>query len=614
MTRSSRGLIATALIWSLIGLLLSAGSASAAVKHRAARSHTLPRHAVRHPIHRSRRIAGSLVLPISQGRPAAASSNRSAGKFAPVKGNDGLRRTSWLARSNTFPQWWSVDLGASRALGHVRIVWRSDQGQAYGYLIQGSNDGVTWIVLHDGTGNTISGTTDDVVAGSFRYVRVAVTSATAAARAGFWECKVYGAADTPSPPTPVEPTPSPSATTTAEPTPTPTPTATATGEPAPTPTGSLLWTSAEIAAVRADIAAGQAPYAAAWAAFKAGDLAMAMSSSANVVAGPVVSSGSGSPYDTQLGTDGSNARSAGIAYALTGTIAYAQKTHDLLMAWVEGNHPSTYADMGDVWGGTYIGSGLFSMAFGYDLTKASSVYSSADKAAITAWFALWATDLQTFMDAQAADPIFKNPNGTHPYYWASNPGLTYNQVDYYTGGDCPGRTTPGELAAAIEGDNTTILAKLFDPNWTLAVPNIIRAASAPRNSGDNHGTTPVPQVQIFKEGALDNPGRGGNVDYMTYNERESTLLYELAANLGKGTPTELAELKVSWTYLSRFFGPDAQAPVAPDDTIDTACDLARMQMAYHLFGGANFAADVAGQTNLREVQFLGPTILVQPAP
>jgi hypothetical protein len=366
--------------------------------------------------------------------------------------------------------------------------------------------------------------------------------------------------------------------------------------------------------VRAHIAAGDAPYAAAWTAFVAGDLAKAMSSTANVVTGPVVASGAGSPYDTQLGTDGSNARSAGIAYALTDTPAYAQKAHDLLMAWVKGNHPSTYADMGDVWGGTYIGSGLFSLAFAYDLTKQSGLYSAADTTALTAWFSLWASDLQTFMDAQAADPIFDNPSGTHPYYWSPNPGFTYNQVDYYTGGDCPGRTTPGELAAAIEGNNTAILAKLFDPGWTLAVPNIIRAASAPRNSGDGAGTARVPQVQIFKQGSGDNTGRGGNVDYMTYNERESTILYELAANLGKGTATELAQLKVSWTYLSRFFGPDAQGPVAPNDTIDTTCDLSRMQMAYHLFGGSTFASDVAGQTNLREVQFLGPTILVQPAP
>jgi hypothetical protein len=174
-------------------------------------------------------------------------------------------------------------------------------------------------------------------------------------------------------------------------------------------------------------------------------------------------------------------------------------------------------------------------------------------------------------------------------------------------------TTCGEFAAAIEGNNQTIIAKLLDPSWRLSVPNIIHAASAPHNSGTD-ANSPVPQVQVFKPGASDNPGRGGNVDYMTYNEREATILYEMAAGLGKATSTELAELKVSWTYLSRFFGPDAQAPVAPNDTINVPTDLSRMQMAYHLFGEANFASDVAGQTDLREVQFLGPTILDQPAP
>ncbi|HMK92814.1 MAG TPA: alginate lyase family protein, partial [Thermoleophilia bacterium] len=329
---------------------------------------------------------------------------------------------------------------------------------------------------------------------------------------------------------------------------------------ATTPSGNLIWTATDIAKVKTRIAAGTAPYAAAWSAFKAGDLAKAMSATASVVAGPAVSSGAGSPYDTKLGTDGSNARSAGIGYALTGTATYASKARELILAWAKGNHPSTVSDMGDTWGGTYIGSGLFSMAFGYDLTKTSTVYSAADRTAIEGWFSRWADALQTFMDKQAADPIFKNPTGTHTYYWNPNPGLSYNNADYYTGGDCPGRTTPGELAAAIEGHNSTILTKLFDPAWRLAVPNIIHAASAPRNSGDNAGTNPVPQVQIFKQGSGDNPGRGGNVDYMTYNERESTILYEMAASLGKATTTECSEIKTSWTYLGRFFGSGAKAP------------------------------------------------------
>ena len=386
-------------------------------------------------------------------------------------------------------------------------------------------------------------------------------------------------------------------------------------EAATAPSGDLLWTNAEIAKVKARIAAGTAPYAAAWSAFKSGDLAKAASATASVVAGPTVASGAGSPYDTKLGTDGSNARSAGIGYALTGTQSYATKARQLILAWAKGNHPSTVTNMGgDCWGGTYIGSGLFSMAFGYDLTKNSGVYTAADKSAIEGWFSDWADALQTFMAKQAADPIFNNPTGTHTYYWQPNPGLSYNNVDYYTGGDCPGRTTPGELAAAVEGHNTTIVTKLFDPSWRLAVPNIIHAASAPRNSGDNAGTKPVPQVQIFKQGSGDNPGRGGNVDYMTYNERECTILYEMAANLGKATATQLNEIKTSWTYLSRFFGSGAKAPVAPNDTISKPTCLSRVQMAYHLFGGSTFASDVAGQTDLREVQFLGPTILVQPAP
>jgi hypothetical protein len=567
--------------------------------------------------------SAATVVPLSQGMPVTASSVNSA-SYVAANGNDGSLYTSWMADHSTFPQWWCVDLGAGKALAHVTIAWRQSNDPSLQYVIEGSNDNAAWTTMCAATKASAVATTDDTVSGSWRYVRIQVTGSANGGRAGFWECSVYGTgAPTPTPTTSATPTPTPTASVKPTTTPTPTPTPTAPSPtPTPTPTAtapaapnaSLLWTTSEITAVKAKIAAGTQPFAAAYSAFVAGDLKTALSGSPSIVVGPTTASGAGCPLDTQLTTDGAKARAAGIGYALTGTTADATKARQYIVAWAQGNHPSNVTQMGgDVWGGTYVGSGLFGMAFSYDLTKGSGVYSGADKTAIQNWFSAWATALQTFMDKQACDPIFASPSGTKAYPWVPNPGMSYNLVDYYTGGDCTGRTEPGELAAAIEGGNQTILSKLYSSSWALSVPNVIRSSCAPRNTGDNAGTDPVPQVQVFKPGSADNPGRGGNVDYMTYNERESTLLYELSANLGKATATQLSEVKTSWTYLSKFFGSGARGPIAPNDTINTAADLPRLQMAYHLFGGATFASDVAGQTNLRETQFLGPTILTQPA-
>jgi len=104
---------------------------------------------------------------------------------------------------------------------------------------------------------------------------------------------------------------------------------------------------------------------------------------------------------------------------------------------------------------------------------------------------------------------------------------------------------------------------------------------------------------------------------MSYNARLATILYQMTANLGRATSTMRSELRASWVYLSKFAGPDYEAPVAPNDLMHWDLYLARMQMAVHVYGDAEFLADVTGgqypRAQFYESQFLGPTTLTHPA-
>ena len=391
------------------------------------------------------------------------------------------------------------------------------------------------------------------------------------------------------------------------PTPTPTPTATA---PASTSPG-LVMTVADISFVKSKIAAKAEPWSSAWSSFQS-SVSAALSASPQVWTATSASSGPSAAVQTAYDRDGHYARNAAIGYAVSGTTADAQKARQFLLAWAQSNHPLTYSSMGDDMGGTYLSHGLFGFAFAYDLTKDSGVYSAADTTTIKAWFCNTAEALQTFMDAQGQDWVISHYPNALPYEWSTPGTKTYYRWERYVGGDNPVLTETAQLACAIEGGDTAVIDHLYDSSYTFNVPQVIHIGSCPHNSGDGQGTDPVPQVNIFKPGSADNPGRGGAVDYMSYNERGQAVLYELSRACGHATQTMYDEIHTSFLYVSRFYGPGAVASPVPNDTVNVAVGLPRMQIARHLFGDAAFAADVSGQTNLNEPQFLGPTILVQP--
>jgi hypothetical protein len=105
---------------------------------------------------------------LSQGQPVKASSDGGSGYVA-TNAVDGSAATRWASVSKVDPQWIRVDLGTTRSLSKVSLVW--DLSCATSYRIETSNDDTTWTSVY----STITGDggTDEVaVSGSGRYVRM----------------------------------------------------------------------------------------------------------------------------------------------------------------------------------------------------------------------------------------------------------------------------------------------------------------------------------------------------------------------------------------------------------------------------------------------------------
>ncbi|WP_328902839.1 discoidin domain-containing protein [Streptomyces sp. NBC_00441] len=112
---------------------------------------------------------------IALGKPATASSSQASYGDCPCPaGNatDGNATTRW-ASDWSDPQWISVDLGASRAIRTLQLVW--DPAYAKSYAVQLSDDGTNWRTVH--TTTTGNGDIDTIdVSANARYVRLNLTA------------------------------------------------------------------------------------------------------------------------------------------------------------------------------------------------------------------------------------------------------------------------------------------------------------------------------------------------------------------------------------------------------------------------------------------------------
>jgi F5/8 type C domain len=122
---------------------------------------------------------------------ATASSVQAGNNIA--NANDGNGGTRWAAADGTYPQWWRVDLGASKTLSRVDIAWLNATTRAYKYTIDVSSDDVTYTTVLSNVSNvSFTNTTDKLNGISARYVRISVSGCTQAGNASAWEIAVFG--------------------------------------------------------------------------------------------------------------------------------------------------------------------------------------------------------------------------------------------------------------------------------------------------------------------------------------------------------------------------------------------------------------------------------------
>ncbi len=101
--------------------------------------------------------------------------------------------TRWAAVDGSFPQWWSVDLGALYTLSRIDIYWYTAASRYYQYKVDVSADNLGFVTVVNKLNNTTDGNTSDSFIASARYVRVSVYGAgTSTGSASAFEIQVYG--------------------------------------------------------------------------------------------------------------------------------------------------------------------------------------------------------------------------------------------------------------------------------------------------------------------------------------------------------------------------------------------------------------------------------------
>lgn len=139
---------------------------------------------------------GELPTPLSEGKPATASS--SEGAATPARAVDAKLHTNWLcnpAQCAGKPAWMQVDLGAAHTVSGVRVTPYYADRRSYRYTVEGSIDGINYTPIAAKAADSPQTDVGDwySVSGTFRYVRVTGTSNTSNANTlHLQELAVYG--------------------------------------------------------------------------------------------------------------------------------------------------------------------------------------------------------------------------------------------------------------------------------------------------------------------------------------------------------------------------------------------------------------------------------------
>jgi hypothetical protein len=312
----------------------------------------------------------------------------------------------------------------------------------------------------------------------------------------------------------------------------------------------------------------------------------------NVYVGPSTTGGVNSGMGVMFEADGNVARDLALAWRLTGETAYAERCATYLRTWSTYNTPTDYATCGDKWGGSYQAHGAFTFAHAYDLIRGSLILSPEQEWHTIEWFAALCSAQESYLRKAASEWVMTHDNFVQPYQWTGD--RDYFVYETYAGGDNVALTMISLYALTKVMGMTD--ENLHDPERPQSLPAIISAATTPRNDGDGI-VEPAPALYVY---ALPTPGRGGTIDYCTYNARAQTILYEMAA---RHLDIAIADkLRTTWRYLEKFFD-GSRAPFAPGDEINLTACLPRFR---HAASVLDLELPWLAEQWYYEPQFLGP--------
>jgi putative heme-binding domain-containing protein len=123
-------------------------------------------------------------------KPAICSANQNS--HLPRAATDGSLATRYCADSNEAGDWFQVDLQSAQQLTGVEVHW--EQSRLYRFKLEGSADGKSWKMLHDGTKNNSREQTQtyNFQADNIRYLKMTSTETESGAWYSFWEFRVLG--------------------------------------------------------------------------------------------------------------------------------------------------------------------------------------------------------------------------------------------------------------------------------------------------------------------------------------------------------------------------------------------------------------------------------------
>jgi hypothetical protein len=372
----------------------------------------------------------------------------------------------------------------------------------------------------------------------------------------------------------------------------------------------VILTPTDVAAIQAEIAAGQEPWTSAWTYFRDGKAKSGLNLTIAVYAGPFTGGDIHATFDNSLTPQAAACRNLAIAYAVSGDLRYATKAHDILVAWATGNTPTTQTDYDSVDTGQMQSPGAFSFAYAYSLIRdAPGVFSDADRTVVTSYFQTFIAALKTCMaDILRSDRgILTDSQARVAYDWNAN--LFIRKTDRDVGGDFTMLMDAAMAAMAGDVGDTATLDWLFSSANPLSFDAALSHALQSSNDGDGLGTVPAPESHIAKKTTL---------DYCTYNIRIADVMAEEGQELGYGTLTRWrGALAASWDWQAQFFGPGAVPSPNPTDVVNTGVDVPRFGIAPRDIGADAQVMRVIGAatpSKFYESQLLGPVTLTHSIP